>query len=50
MARLRDRLLQPWRYPERIQERRDLVLRLLMDAGDLTTAEYKAAVESPGDP
>ncbi|MCT7944466.1 penicillin-binding protein 1B [Shewanella septentrionalis] len=37
----------PWRYPERIQERRDLVLRLLMDAGDLTTAEYKAAVESP---
>ncbi|MCS6237606.1 penicillin-binding protein 1B [Shewanella baltica] len=37
----------PWRYPDRIQERRDLVLRLLMDAGDLTTAEYKAAVESP---
>ena len=37
----------PWRSPERIQERRDLVLRLLMDAGELTTAEYKAAVESP---
>ncbi|HAY96229.1 penicillin-binding protein 1B, partial [Shewanella sp.] len=37
----------PWKYPDRIQERRDLVLRLLMDAGDLTTAEYKVAVESP---
>ncbi|MGI1986527.1 penicillin-binding protein 1B [Shewanella glacialipiscicola] len=37
----------PWKYPERIQERRDLVLRLLMDAGHLNTAEYKAAVESP---
>lgn len=37
----------PWRSPERIQERRDLVLRLLMDSGVLTTQEYKTAVESP---
>ncbi len=37
----------PWRYPDRSQERRDLVLRLLMDSGVLTTEEYKIAVESP---
>lgn len=37
----------PWRSPERAQGRRDLVLRLLMDAGKLTVPEYKAAVESP---
>ncbi len=37
----------PWRYPKRAQARRDLVLRLLMDAGKLTVPEYKAAVESP---
>ncbi|NMH65878.1 penicillin-binding protein 1B [Shewanella salipaludis] len=37
----------PWRYPERSQERRDLVLRLLMEAGELNVAQYKAAVESP---
>ncbi|GIU06903.1 MULTISPECIES: penicillin-binding protein 1B [unclassified Shewanella] len=37
----------PWRYPERAQERRDLVLRLLMEAGDLNVAQYQAAVESP---
>ncbi|MCH1929479.1 penicillin-binding protein 1B [Shewanella sp. A25] len=37
----------PWKYPERSQERRDLVLRLLMDSGDLSTEQYKVAVESP---
>ncbi|WP_198782292.1 penicillin-binding protein 1B [Shewanella putrefaciens] len=37
----------PWKYPERSQERRDLVLRLLMEAGELNTAQYKVAVESP---
>ncbi|MCG9745286.1 penicillin-binding protein 1B [Shewanella sp. Isolate8] len=37
----------PWRYPERAQERRDLVLRLLMESGQLPVAQYKAAVESP---
>ncbi|MFV0597678.1 penicillin-binding protein 1B [Shewanella sp.] len=37
----------PWRYPERSQERRDLVLRLLMESGELSTAQYKVAVESP---
>tara|TARA_R110002050_G_scaffold78353_8_gene167269 strand:- start:1975 stop:4290 length:2316 start_codon:yes stop_codon:yes gene_type:complete len=37
----------PWRYAERAQERRDLVLRLLMENDKLTVAQYKAAVESP---
>lgn len=37
----------PWRYPERALKRRDLVLRLLMEAGDLTVAQYQVAVESP---
>ncbi len=37
----------PWRYPERAQERRDLVLRLLMEAGDISVAQYKAAASSP---
>ncbi|MEZ9822279.1 penicillin-binding protein 1B [Shewanella sp. 10N.286.45.A1] len=37
----------PWRYEERAQKRRDLVLRLLMEAGDLNVAQYEAAVESP---
>ncbi|MCZ4335931.1 penicillin-binding protein 1B [Shewanella colwelliana] len=37
----------PWRYPARAQERRDLVLRLLMEAEQLSVAQYKAAVESP---
>ncbi|QQX80972.1 penicillin-binding protein 1B [Shewanella sp. KX20019] len=37
----------PWRYPERALKRRDLVLRLLMEAGELNVAQYEAAVESP---
>ncbi|PKI07928.1 penicillin-binding protein 1B [Shewanella sp. 11B5] len=37
----------PWRYPKRAQERRDLVLRLLMESDKLTVAQYKAAAESP---
>ncbi|WP_445946467.1 penicillin-binding protein 1B [Shewanella sp.] len=37
----------PWRYPERSQERRDLVLRLLMEDNKLTVAQYKAAARSP---
>ncbi|MDP5145651.1 penicillin-binding protein 1B [Shewanella sp. ULN5] len=37
----------PWRYPERAQERRDLVLRILMENDKLTVAQYKAAAESP---
>ncbi|GGP36774.1 penicillin-binding protein 1B [Shewanella algicola] len=37
----------PWRYPERAQDRRDLVLRLLMENDKLTVAQYKAAAESP---
>ena len=37
----------PWRNPKRATERRDLVLRLLMDSGDLSVRQYKIAVNSP---
>ncbi|QIR13650.1 penicillin-binding protein 1B [Shewanella aestuarii] len=37
----------PWRYPERAQERRDLVLRILMENDKLSVEQYKAAAESP---
>ncbi|MCE9677716.1 penicillin-binding protein 1B [Shewanella sp. AS1] len=37
----------PWRYPERTQERRDLVLRLLMEADEISVAQYKAAASAP---
>lgn len=37
----------PWRYPERAQSRRDLVLRLLMEGEKISVAQYKAAAESP---
>lgn len=37
----------PWRYPERAQERRDLVLRLLMEENKLSVAQYKVAARSP---
>ncbi|MCL1076659.1 penicillin-binding protein 1B [Parashewanella spongiae] len=37
----------PWRNPERAQQRRDLVLRLLMEAGDLNVQQYRVAVNSP---
>ncbi|RLV59224.1 penicillin-binding protein 1B [Parashewanella curva] len=37
----------PWRNPERAMERRDLVLRLLMDSGDLSTSQYRLSVNAP---
>ncbi len=37
----------PWRNPERATERRDLVLRLLMESGGLSVRQYKTAVSSP---
>ncbi|QSX36496.1 penicillin-binding protein 1B [Shewanella sedimentimangrovi] len=37
----------PWRFAERAQERRDLVLRLLMEAGKLSVQDYQVAAESP---
>lgn len=37
----------PWRYPKRAQARRDLVLKLLLEADKLTVAQFKAAAESP---
>ncbi len=39
----------PIRYPERTQERRDLVLRLLMLQGMLTPKEYEQAASRPLD-
>lgn len=37
----------PWRYPKRAQQRRDLVLRLLMEGGKITTKQYQLAASSP---
>ncbi|MGI2258792.1 penicillin-binding protein 1B [Shewanella sp. GXUN23E] len=37
----------PWRYAERAQDRRDLVLKLLMESGKISGAQYAAAVDSP---
>lgn len=37
----------PWRHPERIIKRRNLVLMLLLKNNDLTGAEYEQAVAEP---
>ncbi|AZQ11943.1 penicillin-binding protein 1B [Shewanella khirikhana] len=37
----------PWRYADRAQERRDLVLRLLMEAGKISVNDFQIAAESP---
>ena len=37
----------PWRFPKRAQERRDLVLRLLMEGGKISGDEYNAAASKP---
>ncbi|AHX59637.1 MULTISPECIES: penicillin-binding protein 1B [Aeromonas] len=37
----------PWRFPERAKARRDLVLKLLMEHGSLTQAEYELASKQP---
>ncbi len=39
----------PMRYPERAKERRDLVLRLMMDQNILTAKQYEQAVTRPLD-
>lgn len=39
----------PMRYPERAKERRDLVLRLMMDQNILTAKQYQQAVSRPLD-
>lgn len=39
----------PQRYPERAKERRDLVLRLMMQQGTLTASEFDAAASRPLD-
>src|SRR5262249_992016 len=37
----------PFRYPERARERRNLVLLLMRQNGYLTLSEYRAAVKAP---
>jgi penicillin-binding protein 1B len=37
----------PFRHPERVKERRDLVLNLMRENGYLTAAECQSAVETP---
>ncbi|QSX33072.1 penicillin-binding protein 1B [Shewanella avicenniae] len=37
----------PWRYDQRAQQRRDLVLRLLMEGGKITAKQYQLAASSP---
>ncbi|MCL2912528.1 penicillin-binding protein 1B [Shewanella corallii] len=37
----------PWRYEERARERRDLVLKLLMENGKISGQQYAAAADSP---
>lgn len=39
--------LNPYRHPERVKERRNLVLSLMRQNGYLTDREYAVAVESP---
>lgn len=39
----------PWRNPERARERRDLILRLMMDNGTLDGAQYEQAASRPLD-
>ncbi|NLR13375.1 penicillin-binding protein 1B [Pseudoalteromonas peptidolytica] len=39
----------PRRYPERVMERRDLVLRLMVENGLITTPEYRVALARPID-
>lgn len=37
----------PWRHPERVRERRDLVLQILVDQGVITSSEAEAASARP---
>ena len=37
----------PYRYPDRVRERRNLVLSLMRQNGDITDREYALAVDSP---
>ncbi|MGF1766609.1 penicillin-binding protein 1B [Enterovibrio makurazakiensis] len=39
----------PWRYPERAQTRRDLILRMMMESGVLTSNQYAQAAARPLD-
>lgn len=39
----------PWRYPERAKRRRDLVLKLMVENGDLEDADYQHAIKRPLD-
>ncbi|RDV26735.1 penicillin-binding protein 1B [Alteromonas aestuariivivens] len=37
----------PRRYPERVKERRDLVMRILFDANEITRQEYERYISTP---
>ena len=37
----------PWRYPQRALDRRDMIIRLLSKNGQISTAEYRRAIASP---
>ncbi|WP_036798941.1 penicillin-binding protein 1B [Photobacterium marinum] len=39
----------PWRYPERAERRRNLVLRLMVENGELDEADYHQAIKQPLD-
>ncbi|MGF1680730.1 penicillin-binding protein 1B [Photobacterium minamisatsumaniensis] len=39
----------PWRNPDRARQRRDLILRLMMDSGTLNGAQYEQAASRPLD-
>lgn len=39
----------PWRYPDRAKRRRDLVLQLMMENGELEETDYQLAIEKPLD-
>jgi penicillin-binding protein 1B len=39
----------PWRYPERAKQRRDLILSLMVDSKQLESADYEAAIKLPLD-
>ncbi len=37
----------PWRYSDRAKTRRDLVLKMMVDTGDLEPSDYERAIQKP---
>ena len=40
-------VLSPLKYPQRAKDRRDVALKVMLDQGKISEAEYQAAVKSP---